>query len=245
MNEMINSVHNIGSQRSFLSLIESATSAEYYFLADQDDVWKTDHVSSAVEMLQRNDMPVLYCANYSLVDSELNLIKESVLESVPQFSPLKAFFYNKIPGCCMAWNCELHEYLCQMHPQNVMMHDRYIVSFASFIGKVIYDPKSHILHRIHDKNVIGTGNKKIELVKWIREKSELLIKREDYDLCKMAEEFLRVGRTIAHPEYVKDIELLRDYREKNRRRTKELLKHPYASESNRGWEAVNCLYAAR
>ena len=237
--------HNIGPQRSFLTLIESAPEAAYYFLSDQDDVWKQDHISSAVEMLEgMKDKPSLYCSNYSLADTELNIVDELAIKDKPQFTPLKAFFYNKIPGCCMAWNNELQKYLRQMHPENVMMHDRYIASFASFIGEVVYDPRSHILHRIHGDNVIGTGNKKIELVSWIKEKSSLLIKREDYDVCEMAEEFLRVGKTIAHPEYVKDIELLRDYRE-SRRKTKELLKHPDTSENNRGGYAVSCLYAAR
>ena len=120
-------------------------------------------------------------------------MKEWAIEKSPTITPLKAFFYNKIPGCCMDWNNEPHNYLHQMHPENVMMHDRFIASFASFAGEFVYDPQSHVLHRTYGDIVVGTGNKKIEFVSRIREKSELLINHEGYDVCRIAEAFLRVG----------------------------------------------------
>lgn len=216
---------NLGPQRSFLRLIDLAPHAEFYFFADQDDVWTSDHVSAAVAMLQNADKPVMYCSNYSLVDANLKLLSEFEINAKPQFTPLKSFFYNQIPGCCMAWNDMLQRYLKQMRLDNVMMHDRYVLSFACFIGEVFYDPQSHILHRIHGDNVIGAGHKKINFVKWIKEKYSLLSTKEKYDVSKMAEEFLRIAEDIAHEKYISDIKLLRDFK-KSRKLTHKLLSHP-------------------
>lgn len=208
---LMDSEGNLGVQCSFLTLIESAPTADYYFLSDQDDVWKADHVSSAVNLLSINN-PALYCSNYSLTDSNLNIITSCEIEAPPQFTPLKSLFYNQVPGCCMAWNSQLHRYIVQMHPSNVMMHDSYVLAFACFVGCVLYDPESHILHRIHGNNVIGAGHKKISPIHWVIDKANLLIHKEDYDVSVMANEFLRVGRKICHSEFEPDIELLAIYK---------------------------------
>ena len=65
---------NIGSQRSSLTLIESAPEAAYYFLSYQDDVWRPDFGSSAVDMLGSvGEKPALYCSNYSLTKGTLTM----------------------------------------------------------------------------------------------------------------------------------------------------------------------------
>jgi len=228
--QMLEAENNLGPQRSFLTLIEKAPKAEYYFFADQDDVWKSDHVQSAVDMLRKSDVPALYCSNYSLVDSNLKMLSQYEITEKPRFTPLKSLFYNQIPGCCMAWNEKLHKYLIQMHPENVMMHDSYVLSFACFVGEVLYDPESYILHRIHGGNVIGTGHKKIRPLKWFSEKVRLIVRKEDYDISEMAAEFLKACSTNSHKEYLQDVQLLETYK-RSSRLTMRLLNHPDTKET--------------
>lgn len=206
---------NVGPQRSFLELMRLASDAQYYFFADQDDLWDSAKIRSAVEKMTEVDGVCAYCSNYRLADKDLHIIKNKVIEKTPKFSPLSIIFYNQIPGCTMGFNADLMKMWKEMHIDNVMMHDSAVLSFASIVGQVVYDSEARIYHRIHAENVVGSGHKKIIPHKWIKEKISLMINKEDYDLSYMAEEFLRVMEIHKISSiYKKDMELLRDYKKK-------------------------------
>jgi len=217
---------NVGPQRSFLQLIELADDAKYYFFADQDDVWDEDKIEIAINKMQPySHEPVCYCSNYRLSDMDLQVYRESAIGQRPSFTPLRCIFYNQIPGCAMGFNRALMQLLKRLHLGNVMMHDSMTLALAAFCGKVIYDPRPRITHRIHKTNVVGDGHKKIVLRKWIAEKAKLLRNKENYDLSEMAEQFLIVAGAKAPKGYVADMTLLRDYK-KSRKNTGRLLRHP-------------------
>lgn len=204
--------NNVGPQKSFLWLIEHAVEADYYFFADQDDVWKSNKIAAAVKALEMCDTPTLYCSNYSLVDAELKIIQDKFISKEPVFEPLRSFFYNRVPGCCMTWNKSLQNLLAQMHVNSVMMHDRYVVSFACIAGNVIYDPESYILHRIHGDNVIGNGPKKFHLGQWITEKWNVLQNGEGYSVEEMAAQFIHATAYSGNNKDCTDIKLLQHYK---------------------------------
>lgn len=215
---------NCGPQRSFLKLIKMAEGAGYYFFADQDDVWDLDKVSRAVGMLEKEDAPAIYCGNYRHTDGDLKLLDEKVIKTKPRFTPIKMLLYNQIPGCCMGLNEKLMALLRAINIDNVMMHDSMALSLACYCGKVIFDERPTINHRIHGSNVVGEGHKKIIPHKWIVEKFKLLVHREDYDISKLAEEFIRVSPKGNSDKLLRDVELLRDYKKSFGNRIK-LLKH--------------------
>ena len=216
---------NVGPQRSFLELIRLAPTADFYFFADQDDVWDADKIEIAANAMSGQDGPVCYCSNFRHTDTDLTVYEEKALEKPPVFTPLQIIFYNQIPGCVMGFNQALMVLLQKMQIDNVMMHDSMALSLAAACGKVIYDPVPRISHRIHGGNVVGHGHKKIVPHKWIVEKLRLLLTKEDYDLSAMAAQFLAVAEDQIHPEYLKDITLLRDFK-KSRSATRMLLRHP-------------------
>lgn len=217
---------NVRPQRSFLALIRMAPKADWYFFADQDDVWDPEKIQVSVEgMRPFADTPAAYCSNYRLSDMELKVYDEAAIKETPVFTPLQILFYNKIPGCCMGFNHALMEDLQQLKVENVMMHDSMALALAALTGRVIYDEHPRITHRIHRDNVVGDGHKKIVLHKWIPEKFRLLTKKEDYDLSELAEDFLRVGGQKTRGEYLADMELLRDFK-KSWSGTQKLLRHP-------------------
>ena len=217
---------NVGPQRSFLRLIQLADQAEYYFYADQDDVWLEDKIQNAVQKMQEKQTDVkLYCSNYKITDSDLQVICESgvtIRENTFQF--LTALLFNTFPGCVMGMNAGLLNLLKKMNVKNCMMHDSYTFGTALAVGEVYYDARPEILHRIHQNNVVGYGFKKIKPGKWIREKFSLLIHKEDYDLSEYADSLLQMyGEDRL--SFSQDVRLLRDFK-KSPVRTWQLLRHP-------------------
>lgn len=216
---------NVGAQRSFLELIRVAEDADFYFFADQDDVWDKEKIENAVVAMTDSTTPVAYCSNYRLTDMDLKVYKKKALAKKPDFTPLRILFYNKIPGCVMGFNRCLMTLLKKMNLSNVMMHDSMVLAFAAACGTILFDNEARISHRIHLNNVVGDGHKKIVLHKWIPEKLKLLFGKEDYDMSALAEQYLLVAGDLIHPAYRDDILLLRDFK-KSRKLTHQLLKHP-------------------
>lgn len=216
---------NVGPQRSFLELISIAPRADFYFFADQDDVWDADKIEAAVAAMSGEAVPVCCCSNFRHTRTDLTVYEEEALKKAPVFTPLQIIFYNQIPGCVMGFNQALMVLLQRLQLSSVMMHDSMALSLAAACGKVIYDPVPRICHRIHGGNVVGHGHKKIIPHKWIAEKVKLLLSKEDYDLSQMAEQFLKVAKDHIHPQFLADLILLRDFK-KSRKNTRLLLHHP-------------------
>lgn len=214
---------NIGPQRSFLELIRGAEEAKYYFFSDQDDIWYADKIKNAVKAMENKSNPTCYCSNYDIYNTQLDKMREHIIESKPQFTPIKIIMYNQIPGCVMGFNHKLMRILKGIHIENVMMHDSMVLSLASTVGDIIYDDKSTIEHRIHSNNVVGEGHKKIILHKWLVEKIRLVINKDNYDISEMANAFLQTGKV--KKAYENDLKLVRDYKKKFQN-TIRLLRHP-------------------
>ena len=217
---------NVRPQRSFLALIRMAPEADWYFFADQDDVWDPEKLQVGIDSIRGcGAVPAICCSNYRLSDMDQKVYDEAAIKETPVFTPLQILFYNKIPGCCMGFNRALMELLQKLTVENVMMHDSMALALAALTGQVVYDETPRITHRIHRDNVVGDGHKKIVLSKWIPEKFRLLTKKEDYDLSLLAQDYLQAGGALVREEYRADIELLRDFK-KSWRGTWKLLRHP-------------------
>lgn len=205
--------NNKGPQKSFLELIAIAEKADFYFFADQDDIWDKDKISIATEAMRRKSFTnVAYASNYRLCDMELNIYERNNIKKTPRFSPLKILFYNSIPGCTMGFNNKLLLYLKRLRLEDCIMHDSMTLALASVCGEIIYDPQPRITHRIHENNVVGTGHKKISIPEWIRDKTLLVLKKEKFNLSEMANQYLEVTSDCENILYKQDIELLRDYK---------------------------------
>lgn len=232
---------NIGPQKSFLKLIEDAPKADYYFFADQDDVWMKHKIQSAVNMMQNQLQEyVLYCSDYALTDGDLNVVKEHTVNvQADTFHFLKTLLYNQFPGCVMGFNYNLLCFLRELKIESCMMHDSLALAVAAAVGIICYDKTPSIYHRIHDSNVIGHGHKKIEPTKWIVEKWNLLIKKENYDMSEIADRILSVGKDKVL-NYKNDIMELRDFK-KSYLNTFQLLSNPDTKDGfNRTALSIRC-----
>ncbi len=217
---------NIGARKSFLQLIQMSPEADYYFFADQDDVWKKDKVARAVETLEKcPDDKCVYCSDFSIVDGDLNMVYENqVVIDEKTMDPLRLLFFNTFPGCVMAFSDKIMQIVKEMNLSSCMMHDSFVLAVGAAVGTMCYDSEPTILHRIHGANVVGYGHKKIRPIKWIKEKVGLLFKKENYDVSEIGKRLLELEDVEIKEIYKDDITLLRDFK-KSYKKTFKLLKH--------------------
>lgn len=188
---------NIGVWQSFFVLFQKASGkADYYALADQDDVWLEDKITTAVaalEGLEKNnpDLPALYAGEKRFVDEQLAPICSGIDNTVrgqPSFG--NALVENICTGCTCVMNRQLLELVCRCLPSYVRMHDWWLYLTASAFGKVIYDRTPQILYRQHPHNAHGTIMSRRRL--YLHRFRELTQKREG--VYRQLEEFKRIYR---------------------------------------------------
>jgi glycosyltransferase involved in cell wall biosynthesis len=150
--------HNIGVKKSFFDLVKNSDmTADYFMFSDQDDVWKNNKISGAVEKLElmQQDIPLLYCGRTTLVNEELVPIKSTIkkYKIIPGFG--NALVENICTGCTMAVNRKLIQLVKTHIPEFTVMHDWWFYLTASCYGKVYYDDETYILYRQHTDNIVG------------------------------------------------------------------------------------------
>lgn len=204
---------NKGASGSFMEALRNAPNAEFYAFCDQDDVWIDSKLQKAIAAIKKEDntKPVLWTSNFSVVDSNLCMIKKFG-GKYPIDSDLRALFYNNIPGCTMVFNQKLMSEIRKIEINHVRMHDIVAINIALILGKVIYDSTPMVLYRQHGDNVLGYGNKKIKVSKWLKDKIKLLYYKEPYDISEYAKEILRLFNDCLTEQQRKEYELIKDYK---------------------------------
>ena len=163
--------NNIGAVASFFELMKDADlSADLFSFCDQDDVWKKNKVSKAVEKFFcfKDEKPYLYFTNLTVTDEHLNIIEDT--KSPCCIGPENAIVQNIASGCTMVIDRKLLLLVLDNQPNiaNVYMHDWWIYLLASFLGEVVFDSNSYIMYRQHGSNTLG-----IPLNFWQKKKSKL------------------------------------------------------------------------
>lgn len=104
---------NIGVVNSFFNLIDHVKNEYFYFaFCDQDDYWEKNKIEVAVNKLNElgNELPLMYCSNKKIVDSNLKLIKTFEKNMIiPNFG--NAMVENIATGCTMLINSKLLDIL--------------------------------------------------------------------------------------------------------------------------------------
>ena len=186
---------NIGVINSFFDLLSNADpEMDFYSLSDQDDVWKTDKITKAVENLNRiKHLPSMYCCDTILVDDNLNQLDYKIKKGLKKPGFGNALGENICTGCTCVLNRQLRDLVIKDKPNNIVMHDWWIYLCASRFGKVIYDENAYIYYRQHGGNVIGTRSNYLDEFRYrIRN-----YKKRRGQLVKQALEFQRIFNVVA------------------------------------------------
>ncbi len=161
-----------GACANFLSILEKVE-ADYYFYADQDDIWLEDKIKlTRAEMLkqeqERPGLPVVVHTDLYVVDERLDIINKSFMVYAgihPEF--LTTFDECVIPfvtGCTMMFNAEAKKATC-ISESYAFMHDCWIaLNCISKQGAIIFIPHPLVLYRQHGTNTVGARDiKKVTL----------------------------------------------------------------------------------
>ena len=153
-----------GVVRNFENAINRC-SGDVIFLADQDDVWMPDKVSSMLAEFEKGADVILHDA--CVTDAELNITEPSyfaVHGSGASFS--KNLLRNTFVGCCMAFTKEIASE-CIPFPGDIAMHDWWIALASIKRGrKVVILNKPLILWRRHGENVTGSATSIKQKIRW-------------------------------------------------------------------------------
>lgn len=146
---------NIGVARSFMELVNKSNEADYYAFADQDDVWYSNKIISAIEKIENNsNKPSLYISALEVVDEELNTIEIKKVSGNFCFEGEMA--KNFATGCTMVFNKKLCDIIKMYNPEYLIMHDSWITRVCYAIGgNVVVDRNTYIKYRQHGNNVVG------------------------------------------------------------------------------------------
>lgn len=152
---------NLGVVGSFLWLVENIEGHDYYAFCDQDDVWHPLKIQAALFTMSDADpaRPSIYCSSYDYVNKELKLLGRGSSASNLQLNNL--LVENCATGCTVVFNDALIMQ-CRVIPlsdipDQLVMHDWFVVLVGCLLGDVYYDLNSYISYRQHDNNVVGAN----------------------------------------------------------------------------------------
>lgn len=157
VNVMVLQGENLGVAGSFFTLLEaSSPDTTYIAFCDQDDVWQTDKVLRAINILAEygDNTPAMYCSRVTLADENLKILGYSQIPS-RGLSFGNALVQNVATGCTIVINNAARQLILKQLPSSAMVHDWWIYLVVSAYGQVVYDNESRILYRQHGGNAIG------------------------------------------------------------------------------------------
>ena len=132
-----------------------ASSGDYIFLCDQDDVWVSNKVSVMVGALKEC---VLVVSDCTIVDKDGVVIGDSFFRSRGSGPGLvNNLWRNSYLGCCMAFRRELIDFALPF-PGGIHMHDWWLGLCAELLGRVDFLERKLIMYRRHGANASETWN---------------------------------------------------------------------------------------
>ena len=142
--------------KNFLFLINKVPKKyDYYAFSDQDDLWKLNKISIAVNKLKSKYD--IYGSRTILVDKKKNIIGKSPLfKKKPTFN--NAILQNIAGGNTMVCTRKIILEIKKLKIKNVPSHDWLIYLYGTFRGyKYYYDKNPYIYYRQHEENQVGSN----------------------------------------------------------------------------------------
>jgi len=158
---------NIGFINSFFELLRIAEEgADYFAYCDQDDVWMEDKIERAVSFMEKSNesKPVLYFSNSDYYDVEMNYLRTAEKNKIYNFR--NSLVECVTQGMTMVINKTAKNIITKNRPNNCLYHDWWTYMVCSGLGEIIYDDKSLVKYRRHNKSVTVEGKSPWQLLIW-------------------------------------------------------------------------------
>ena len=144
---------------------------DYIFICDQDDRWADNKRAAVVESFEKHGADMVI-HNGVHIDGEGKVISE------PFFSmyrigdgKLKNILKPRYSGCCTAFTREMAAKIMPM-PMKLDAYDHWIGTVGEFFGKIAYDERILLYHRLHGGNVTPVSTRSLGVI--LKARSRLL-----------------------------------------------------------------------
>lgn len=164
-----------GARNNFMYMFDNVD-APYVMCCDQDDVWVKDKVEVTLKAIKGietdEDIPLMAFSDVTVVDSELNVIADSMGKYQTlnynniDFNSL--MIQNVVTGCTMMINRKLLVMSRTDDTSRIIMHDWWCAMIAARFGRLVYIPRQLVLYRQHGDNCVGA--KKVSSVSYAVDK---------------------------------------------------------------------------
>lgn len=160
---------NVGIHKSFAELMTKPIKGDFVAFADQDDVWDSNKIITAINQLCSNNADFYSCAS-RLVDGNLNDLGYTTSNSALYHHYMKGHNIILTPGaqgCTMVLKRELFEMIVNKGIPDYYGHDTWLTVVSYYLRNSIYDEKPHMSYRQHNKS--WTGNRGNRIKQFFRE----------------------------------------------------------------------------
>ncbi len=159
---------NMGVVASFIdALAHVPREIEFIALSDQDDIWHTDKLSRALGFLLkgRQDIPRLYCSEYTFCDEQMNPTGRSHLNVIGvRYETL--LYETRVSGNTTVFNRALADLVIQAGATDVFSHDWWVGLIAASLGELLFDDFSSLDYRRLSTSVSPTGGSSLKILKY-------------------------------------------------------------------------------
>ena len=159
---------NLGFAWSFFDLISQVpASVDYIAFCDQDDIWHTDKLSRALEVLSSRDqtIPQLYCSEYIFCDASMKPQSRSRLNRIG-INFQKLLYECMVSGNTTVINRKLANLAIKYGREGVYCHDWWLALVASSLGELTFDDFASLDYRRTGTNASPWGSSPLGLLRY-------------------------------------------------------------------------------
>jgi glycosyltransferase involved in cell wall biosynthesis len=159
---IVENTDNLGARKNFLKILKIASDADWYFFADQDDIWHENKVKLIPE--NAGDIPLARFGSYVLIDECSNYIDSSIVRKYNRTIKKQnvGLIRNLSPGCTIGFNDKFREKMCLLPDEYVIMHDSLANQLANLLDCKVTDERCITYYRQHESNDIGMARNHYE-----------------------------------------------------------------------------------
>lgn len=153
---------NPGVAGNFNNAVSNCT-GDYIFICDQDDRWAENKREAVVETFERTGADMVI-HNGVHIDSQGNVISEPFFNLYRIGNgKIKNILKPRYSGCCTAFTKEMAKKILPI-PKDIDAYDHWIGTIGEFMGKIAYDERILLYHRLHGENVTPVSTRSLKVI---------------------------------------------------------------------------------
>lgn len=153
----------LGVVENFKKAVSMVNGHGYIALADQDDKWIPDKLSTLYQSMisiEETSKPCLVYSDLTVIDEKGRVLNPSFWNELGQDGYDHCFqtllYGNFVTGCTMLFNDTARRYFSEM-PADVAMHDAWMALVCFGLGRASAEARPLVLYRKHSNNAAFTS----------------------------------------------------------------------------------------